>query len=558
MTGEVASATALWSAAVMLTSRAGGPSGALWIAALTVVALLPFLGKPFHVDDPLFLWSAAQIVREPLDFYGAPVNWYGMEQPLHAITKNPPLVSYAIAAVSRWVGFSELGLHAAFLVPAAAATLGTGFLAARLGAPPTLAALSLLFSPAFLTSASSVMCDVPLLACFVWAIFFWIRGLEDRRTGSLFAAGLLVAAAALTKYFGMALLPLLALYALWRERRLGVWCVALLVPLLVLAAYQWGTFELYGRGLLSDAAAYATTNRTDPGEGLLRETLLGLSFTGACAAPLLFFLPALVSWRWLAAGACAAGALGLALPTERSGLTAQIALHAVVGAFALGLPLADVARRRSADAILLLAWVTGTFVFAVFVNWTLNARSILPLLPALGIGIARRLAGRGAGRLWQLAPLVPAAALAFVVASEDQRIAENAKRAAASFHAKYGERPDRLWFQGHWGFQYYMQEHGFHPLDQERSRLPAGSLVARQLNNSGVFPLPWAQVRRVEHFDESPGFAAVMDRQAGAGFYTSLWGPLPFAFGGARADRFAVFEVTHPIAFELGREEPRE
>jgi hypothetical protein len=223
----------------------------------------------------------------------------------------------------------------------------------------------------------------------------------------------------------------------------------------------------------------------------------------------------------------------------------------VVGACALGLAFDDFARRRSADAVLLLAWMTGTFVFAAFANWTLNARSILPLMPALGIGIARRLAGRGVGRLAQLAPLVPAAVLAFVVASEDQRIAENAKRAAASFHAEHGARSDRLWFQGHWGFQYYMQEHGFRPLDQGGSRLPAGSLVARQLNNTGVFALPWQQVRRVEHSEVPPGFAAVMDRQAGAGFHTSLWGPLPFAFGGARGDRFAVFEVLKPIAFEV-------
>jgi len=553
----------------MTSSHTGRPTGALLILVLTVTALLPFLQKPFHVDDPLFLWSAEQIVREPLDFYGTPVNWYGMEQPLHEVTKNPPLVPFAIAAASRLVGFSEAALHAVFLAPAAAATLGTWFLAARLGAPPTLAALTLLFSPVFLTSATSVMCDVPLLACFVWTIFFWIRGLEDRRTGSLFAAGLLVAVAALTKYFGMALLPLLVLFALWRERRLGIWCVALLVPLVVLAAYQWGTFELYGRGLLSDAAEYAGTKRADEGEGLLSQTLVGLSFTGACAAPLLFFLPRLVSWRWFAAGAGAAGALLLVLPAfgplegnplrvagaVRWGLLVQIALHAVVGVFALGLAFTDFVRRRSADSILLLAWVTGSFVFAAFVNWTINARSILPLLPALAIGIARRLAGRGAGKLVQLAPLVPAAALAFVVASEDQRIAENAQRAAATLHARYGAYADKLWFQGHWGFQYYMQEHGFRPLDQGRSRLPAGSRVVRQLNNTGSFALPPEHVRGLARFEVPPGLAAVMDPRAGAGFYTSLWGPLPFAFGGARADRFSVFEVLHPIAFELRNEE---
>jgi hypothetical protein len=127
-----------------MPTSAGRPTGALLVVALTVAALLPFLGKPFHIDDPLFLWSAQQIRRDPFDFYGMPVNWYGVEQPLHAVTKNPPLTPYAIAAASRILGFGERALHAAFLVPAGAAVAGTWWLAARLAAPPTLAALALL------------------------------------------------------------------------------------------------------------------------------------------------------------------------------------------------------------------------------------------------------------------------------------------------------------------------------------------------------------------------------------------------------------------------------
>jgi hypothetical protein len=108
--------------------------------------LLPFLAKPFHMDDPLFLWSAEQIARDPLDFYGTTVNWYGNAQPLSAITKNPPLVPYAIAGVTRLAPPTERVLHAAFLLPAIAATVGTACLAARLAAPPALAALVVLAS----------------------------------------------------------------------------------------------------------------------------------------------------------------------------------------------------------------------------------------------------------------------------------------------------------------------------------------------------------------------------------------------------------------------------
>ena len=71
-------------------------------------------------------------------------------------------------------------------------------------------------------------------------------------------ASVLVAVSALTKYFGMSLLPLLLVYGLLRERRLGTWALWLGVPVVALGGYQWLTHAMYGRGLLLDAAAYAT------------------------------------------------------------------------------------------------------------------------------------------------------------------------------------------------------------------------------------------------------------------------------------------------------------
>ncbi len=35
----------------------------LWITAFVVLCLLPFLGKAYTIDDPLFLWLAEHIQR---------------------------------------------------------------------------------------------------------------------------------------------------------------------------------------------------------------------------------------------------------------------------------------------------------------------------------------------------------------------------------------------------------------------------------------------------------------------------------------------------------------
>src|SRR5437879_5859100 len=108
----------------------------LLLAGLTLAMLLPFLRKAVHIDDPLFLWAAWQIQAHPADFYGFTVNWYVVEEPMHAVTKNPPLASYYLAAGAALFGRSEASLHAAMLLPAIGVVIGAYRLARRLCSQP--------------------------------------------------------------------------------------------------------------------------------------------------------------------------------------------------------------------------------------------------------------------------------------------------------------------------------------------------------------------------------------------------------------------------------------
>ena len=62
----------------------------VWLTVACAGSLLPFIDKAFHIDDPLFLWTARQIQNRPLDFYRFNVNWYWSEMPMASVTKNPP------------------------------------------------------------------------------------------------------------------------------------------------------------------------------------------------------------------------------------------------------------------------------------------------------------------------------------------------------------------------------------------------------------------------------------------------------------------------------------
>jgi hypothetical protein len=142
------------------------------VAAFTLAVLLPFIGKAFHIDDPVFIWSARQIQSHPLNFYGFTLNWDGREALMATLAPNPPLASYYLALVGSLFGWSEIALHGGFLLPALAVVLGTYKLAQRFGTNPVATALVTITAPVFLLTSTSVMCDTMMLAFWVWSVFF--------------------------------------------------------------------------------------------------------------------------------------------------------------------------------------------------------------------------------------------------------------------------------------------------------------------------------------------------------------------------------------------------
>jgi 4-amino-4-deoxy-L-arabinose transferase-like glycosyltransferase len=526
-------------------------------AAAALACLLPFAGKAYHIDDPLFLWVARHVTEHPLDFYGFTVNWYGTEMPMAEVTKNPPLASYYAALAAAVFGWGEVALHLAFFAVAAAAAAGSYAVAREFCHYPLVAALAAVFTPVFVLCGASVMCDMMMVACWVWAIALWVRGIK-RDDGRLLAfAAVLVAASALSKYFGMSLVPLLFAYGLFERRRPGAWAAFLLVPVAILAGYQWATDELYGRGLLFDAASYATAERLRGGLNVTYKTLTGLAFAGGCLASALFLAPLLWRRGHLAAGALVAATLALAPPLlatsaggdPRWAFHLQLGLLAAAGLHVLALAVADLLARRDGDAVFLFLWVTGTFVFAAFLNWTISGRTFLPMAPAVGVLVARRLE-RAGGVAWPRAlwALAPAAALALVVAWADYTLANTARAGAAAIREDPANAAGTLWFEGHWGFQYYMQEAGGVPLDVQRSRLEAGDLLVVPLHNTNLLHPGQDVATLVRTYRFEPcRWLSTSHPVVEAGFYSDTAGALPFAFGDVPAEEYYVYAVTRPV-----------
>jgi 4-amino-4-deoxy-L-arabinose transferase-like glycosyltransferase len=547
-----------------------------WTLALAVViSLSPFLAKPFNMDDPLFIWTARQIQTHPWNPYGFNVNWYGKASPMFDITKNPPLAAYYLALAGTVLGWSEIALHFAFLAPALAVILGTYRLARRFCGHPLFAACATLFTPVFLVSSTSVMCDVLMLAFWVWAIVLWVEGMDRNSFLQLAGAGLLIALAALTKYFAACLIPLLVVYSLMRARRIGWWLAPMVLPLLVLAVYEWGTRTLYHRALMSEAAHYASGwsvlfgglfagEREAAGLTVLTggqraaAILIALIFSGGCLAPVVFLAPWL--WRprtWIAIavgmaiiGLLSAAALLKSYPLIQGpsplSLEAQIVFWSISGVFVLALAVGDVWNGRDADSGLLALWVLGTFLFTAFFNWSVTGRSILPMAPAVGILLARRLQHRAPANKNSPAldssrigtALAAAAALAFLVALSDFVSALAVRQSALQTRARCAQDGQTLWFEGHWGFQYYLAQLGGQTLDMRHPALRNGDFLAVPLNNTNLRMPP---VPGNAFFVKGTRFLSDMNLYTGAAFYSSSDGPLPFAFGHVPPENVIIY-----------------
>jgi hypothetical protein len=235
----------------------------------------------------------------------------------------------------------------------------------------------------------------------------------------------------------------------------------------------------------------------------------------------------------------------------------------------------------------LFLWVIGVFTFAIGVNWVINARSFLPAAPALAILLARSpllTAGPARserGRLRARVILLPALA-AFIITLwltwSDYSVAHSQRAAAEELCAKYrpgtvpspggegkgeGEastpaldgqtgsvldgRTGSVWFEGHWGFQYYMEKFGAKPLDMLHPQARRSDIIIIPNFGSGVARPAPTVATLIDSSQYLPNkFVSTLNPPAGACFYASSWGPLPFIVAPLKPDYYLIFRHSGP------------
>ena len=520
--------------------------------AIAALVLVPFFDKAYTIDDPLFLRQAVQLLSDPLHPTAFEIVWSESFEPqrLSTIMPSGPAMAYlllpcVLAGAPEWLA------HATELALFALALVATSALALRLGASQRTAraaALLLAATPAALALASTAMPDVPALAFGVVGIERLLAFRDERRWPQALAASVALALAALARTHLLLLLVVAAVllpgeplsFRRWRELGLRPWTPLLAAPALFVAV-AWLT-----RDPQAPATALAESVQRFMDSSQLVRNVTGFAAHWTLALPLALPCAAL-RWRALLRQPflyVAALAWGLLLLQSEPRPGAPLAVAAAtLSAAVLWDVIADALRRRDAAQLALGLWLLIALPIAIYTH--LPSKYLVPSAPAAAILVARALESRTRGFAHTLlgATLVAGITLGVLVIRADAAFAELGRRAAAELIAPNVAAGWTVWFDGHWGFQWYAERAGARALTSTKPQPSHGDLIVSGVRSMGqkLEYFPQRKLRGVLE-DTAPG-GRVMSKRLGAGFYSTRWGFLPWAYGDDLRDRFELWQL---------------
>lgn len=459
-----------------------------WLLAFGLV--LPWVGKPPHVDDPNFLRLAEGARVDPWRPHDVLINWGGVTETAFDVLSNPPGIAWWLAPAVSWPAALQ---HLWMLPWLLVALAGMAHLARALHLDPATACLLLASSPVVVLAAGALTPDLALLACTTAGLALVVDG---RRPG--FGA-ILAGCAVLFRYSGLAILPVVGLVAWFvhdarRPARLRT-APLTLVPLALLLLH-----DLHAYGRIHVFAMAGFQGVSDAPVDLLHKLLAALGALGGAV-----LLPVVALRRATVPAALAGAVVGFAAAP----LLATPWLPATLAVAAGAATLSVLRPPRGVDAAIVL-WALGGLAFLLLLRFT-AARYWLPFLPPL---VLLALRGRPSGAA-VVGHVVLSSLLATLLAADDARLARAQAQLAAEVDHRFG--PGLV--AGHWGWQHALEAAGWTPLEEGQ---PAPSVLATSEVAWPQEPAPGCRVGLADLAADAP-FGLRAHTRAGAGNLHASW-----------------------------------
>ena len=182
-----------------------------WLVALVLALLqVPWLTRPVHYDEANFLVLARGAVEDPWRPHDVRINWQGREERAFDVLSNPPGIAWWLAPLQR----APVPVQRAWMLAwLPLAVFGAWKLGRRFLGDGAAGALLLGTAPIVLLSTPALLPDAPLWALTLAGVGGFIDAVDRGRPAGRWA--LLAGTAALFRYSGVVLAPVLASYLLF-------------------------------------------------------------------------------------------------------------------------------------------------------------------------------------------------------------------------------------------------------------------------------------------------------------------------------------------------------
>jgi hypothetical protein len=523
--------------------------GSAWPAVvLATVCLLPFLNKPYLIDDPHFLLMARQIVKHPLHPMDFDICWNLSANctKAYALTPGNALMGYALVPTVLF-GAPEWMAHLTQLVLVWIAVVAMSSLVLRFGWNRNYAmtgALLLVALPPFLPMASTAMPDILATTVALVAMERLAAWKAEGKWHQGAAAAVALGLAGFARSHLALLLPLGAFFLLQstnpREvlaqirQKLWLWTPVLAGALLLLAVIVT-TRE---RSLLLDPPPTFTGLGNIPRN--FRSYLLYFAFP----------LPLAACWaanRWKIARLRLVAILSVAVVVatvlnKGPFLNGVATFLAVMGFAALADLLFEAVQKREHEGLFLLFWLLIPLPIVYYGH--LPIKYLLPCVPAL-ILVCLRLSVCVSARV-SLAVgiffIVAGFSYSLLILRSDAELADFGRVAMDGLIRPHISAGQRVWYGGHFSAYWYA------PLAGAELSVPGGDppkpgdLVVVGLYEGGEMTLKRFPHRTlVESVSHNYRFGRTMG--AGMGLYSNHIGIWLWGFGKWELDRYELWRI---------------
>jgi len=507
---------------------------ALPAIVLASLLLLPFLDRPYTIDDPLFIRAAEHVLQDPLHPGNFEQVWNaGDRRTLSQYWLGGTLPAYLLAPVAA-LGSREWAAHLYQWLWLCALLMGSVSVARRMGCDKRQANIVGLLvgaNPVTLAMSATVMPDVMAAAFGVWGVDRALAFREEKRALESVFSGVLLAAAVLCRGNAIPLLIVVALLLLpstW-DRLAACWW-----PLIIAVAVILSWLGLLQHGM-GGPLQTLTALRNVP------RNLVGFLGFQALTGPLLVYWLLSSGWR-RAAYAAAVILTGIALSFVPAANFRAYAIPAALGVCFVGALVLLVRDLR--DYAPLIVWLCAGLAAIAYVQ--MAAKYLLPGIPAAALLIVLH----GARVRHPRYPLTVALLIALgwisgaMIIIGDTALA-NSQRRVVQERIVPALRRGAVWAGGQWSFLHYAQLAGAKALGNTPPLPQPGDLVViSRLDYFGRFAeMPFQRDLVSTVVDQRCG-VFVLNRKLTAGFYSTRYGFLPWAIGCAELNRYDFYRVA--------------